>query len=174
MLSLNSDWSSKEHRPRCLVSSSAKTFIRLLVLIYCLQCFGASYRASLKSNYLEILFFILWQLYFTSVSSPQNSNQALNIWQHPFTSLSIQVGSQMLRFQQSGLRRSLVFLVFRTAWTDSVCQGTEYEQTVLLFPDPPQEFVDSRHSQTLCSQRTEAEVELKPTCYLQKRWDLTK
>lgn len=48
----------------------------------------------------------------------------------------------------------------------SVCQGAQDEKAILLLPDPLQQFVDSRNSQRLGPQRTEAEVKFEATCHL--------
>lgn len=47
----------------------------------------------------------------------------------------------------------------------SVCERTQDEETILLLPNPLQQFVDSRDRQGLGRQWTEAEVELETTCY---------
>lgn len=50
----------------------------------------------------------------------------------------------------------------------SVCERAQDEEAILFLPDPLQQFVDSRDGQRLGPERTEAEVELKATCHLQK------
>lgn len=44
---------------------------------------------------------------------------------------------------------------------DSVCERTQDEKTILLPPDPLQEFVNGGERQGLRGQRAEAEVELE-------------
>lgn len=50
----------------------------------------------------------------------------------------------------------------------SVCEGAQNEEAILLLPDPLQQFVDSRNSQRLGPQWTEAEVKLEATRHLAK------
>lgn len=51
----------------------------------------------------------------------------------------------------------------------SVCQRAQDEETILLLPDPLQQFVDSRDGHRLGPQRTEAEVELETISHLRVR-----
>lgn len=51
---------------------------------------------------------------------------------------------------------------------NSVRQGTQDEESILLLPDPLEKFIDSRHGQRFGGQRAEAEVELEAVGHLQR------
>lgn len=67
--------------------------------------------------------------------------------------------------KQVGVKGDVVCFTRSTGREDSVCERTQDEEAILFFSDPLQQFVDSRDSQGLGPQWTEAEVELEATCH---------